>query len=329
MSTFNKTEYHNNNPEQGISAMQDVRDGKSHSNTYLKQADKRNQIHTVPVLVETMRHLKTNRVATSRDLQTDMAETMDGEADAFADLETVYDVEGDEEAYEAEMARRELVKRLREVEKDVQDAKQEKQQMRLIEKTGKTDVERGLKKINTDAFEAFVLAMEKAREDDEEEEEDDDGVDNFISDIENLTPRFESYQRHLIALDEYKRFTTQCDPEYERLLQYKILSYNMGNHTGVVDVKLCDRDVVHNLGRARDQDDYDQDDDQTGDYFGTIDLSQYYDTEEEMNKLMAGGVASEEDMEEYYREQRERMEDAGERLQDEVENRGEDAMDNY
>ena len=43
MSSFNKTEYHSNNPEQGVSVIQNVRDNKSHSNIYLKQVDKRNQ----------------------------------------------------------------------------------------------------------------------------------------------------------------------------------------------------------------------------------------------------------------------------------------------
>ena len=260
MSNFNKTEYHNNNPDQGISVMQDVRDGKSHSNIYLKQVDKRNQIHTQDPRLSTTQ--TTHRVVANSPIREspsrELQETMDGEADAYAELEIEYDVEGDDVAYEAEMTRRDFVKRLREVEKEFQDAKQEKQQMRMIEKTGKTDVEARQKlqySPDTKHFDAFVLAMEKARkcreeDDDDNDDQEDDELDNFIMAIENLTPRFES------------------------------------------DVNLC---------------------------------SQHYGDQE----LMAGGIASEEDMEEYYREQRERMEDAGERLQDEVENRGEDAMDDY
>jgi hypothetical protein len=302
MSIFNKTEYHNNNPEQGISVMQDVRDGKSHSNTYLKQVDKRNQIHTQDPRLTTTRRVVANSPIPSRELQ----ETMDGEADAYAELEIEYDVEGDDVAYEAEMARRDLVKRLREVEKEFQDAKQEKQQLRLIEKTGKTDVEARQKLQRTHSpdtkhFDAFALAMKKYNEDTSDEDTS-DNEDTSVSElfIQLMLPTRE------IAYNLVRDRDQEGD--------YGTIDLSQYYDTDELDTLMASEEEGHEE-----------------DYYGTTaeHLAQYYcdDTEEESNNLMAGGVASEEDMEEFYREQRERMEDADERMHGEIENRTENAMD--
>jgi hypothetical protein len=160
MSSFNKTEYHSNNPEQGVSVIQNVRDNKSHSNIYLKQVDKRNQAVAVADTNNNIPNKLKNKLSnniplqekksavrkqvslTQKDLQTHDADILNGETDAFAELELEYDVEGDAEEYEAEMERRILSQRLRVLEKETQYAKEESLQLQLLEDVGKDDFNR-------------------------------------------------------------------------------------------------------------------------------------------------------------------------------------------
>jgi hypothetical protein len=200
MSSFNKTEYHSNNPEQGVSVIQNVGgDNKSHSHSYFKQANKRNQTvadtnnkiknklsHNISSLQE-KKYAGRKQVQvslTQKDLQTDEADILNGETDAFVELEMEYDVEGgDAEEYEAELERRRISQRLQVLEKETQYAKEESLQLKLLANVGKDDFNRHRASVQarppeTIAYELYLIEHDRRLANcDEYEELTEDDVD--------------------------------------------------------------------------------------------------------------------------------------------------------
>jgi hypothetical protein len=243
MSSFNKTEYHNNHPEQGVSVMGDVRDNKSHSNTYYKQVDKRNQLPNLQGAGHgTQLKRPTKQVSlTYQNLCADMANTQLGDEDAYAELEIEYDIEGDAEEYEAEMARRSLGQRLRVLEKEIQDVQEEEGRLQLIQDAGKNDY------IHRQG--AGVLAGEMRHL---------EMKYTLVAMDDDKMDRHEAHLHNLASLDEYYASLVNNDAEYEFWLQFEINEYECGNHVDVV-VRCNDDDNVATNCAVDDEDRYEYD----------------------------------------------------------------------
>jgi len=267
MSSFNKTEYHNNHPEQGVSVMGDVRDNKSHSNTYYKQVDKRNQLSNLQGAGHgTQLKRPTKQVSlTYQNLCADMANTQLGDEDAYAELEMDYDIEGDAEEYEAEMARR----RRSVLEKEFQDLQEEHRRLQLLLVAGKDDYNRRLDagvllrklqilEINVELNkDCFVVKEEEGDKQQEKDEQEDDQYQYTLTAMDDdKMDRHEAHLHNLASLEEYYASQANNDAEYEFWLQFEINEYECGNHVDVV--VRCDDDSDDELNRADSE--YDADD---------------------------------------------------------------------
>lgn len=213
MSSFNKTEYHSQNPEQGVSLLRIVRDDKSHSNTYFKQVDMRNQtltdtINSLPSKLKNklsldvpLQHKKAQslRLKIDRPKQvlshinyyTDMEDTLDGEADAFAEMEMNYDYVEDVED---------------EVSVD-EDA--------LRQHVETEDEEEEVCEFDDDYYKDEESSLE-------------DKPDVHLSNLKSLADYYASSASKTPSLN---------DDEYEFWLLFEIRAYEDGNHTDAIDVK--------------------------------------------------------------------------------------------
>lgn len=227
MSSFNKTEYHNVHPEQGVSLLRVVRDDKSHSSAYFKQANKRNQLLTdtinglpnklknklaldVPLQHKTLKaqslRLKIDRPkqVSHVNYYADMADTQDGEADAFAEMELDYD----------------------DVVEDV-----------VVEE----DVS-----VNEDALRQYYTCDTSSEYEDEDEDEGEDEYEEAgMSEFEKLPTLEDIHDAHLRNLESLSDYYASSafknpslsDAEYEFWLLFEIRMYEEGNRTDVVDIK--------------------------------------------------------------------------------------------